>query len=238
VSARIRLLSKIAAVCTLLGAAPSRAEVAPLTDLESVYSVHWAGVAVGDAMVSLKADGSTGCYRYTTTTHPVSFIKALYGEPTQASRFCVKDGRVRSQHFESVLASDRKQSYALTFDYQRHIVIDENGKTREIPDEAVDSFSLQQAVRLWVEVHANDANPPVAEFTMVDQKNLTHYQFRLAGHEMVKTPAGSFDALKMERIDNPDKAGRFWLAAERGYMPVKIETRNGKKPTVQLLLKQ
>lgn len=220
------------------GAASAAAGAAPLAEFESVYAVSWGGLPVGDARVALKADAGEGCYIYTTTTRPVGFVKALYGSPNQASHFCVRDGRVRSQRFESVLEGDDKQSYTLAFDYAQHRVTDENAQTREIPDEAVDSFSLQQAVRLWAAAHAEDKQPPIGEFTMVDRKNFTHYQFRIAGRETVSTPAGEFDTLRIERIDNPDKVGLFWVAPARDYLPVRIETRNGGKPAVLLSLKK
>lgn len=220
------------------GAAAAQAADAPLNPFEAIYAVTWSGLPVGDARVALKPDASAGCYLYTTTTKPVGFVKALYGSPNETSHFCVKDGRVRSQRFESVLEGDEKQSYTLDFDYAKRIVTDENAVTREIPEEAVDSFSLQQAVRLWAAAHANDKQPPIGEFTMVDRKNLTHYQFRFAGRETVKTPAGDFEAIKLERIDNPDKLGLFWVAPSRDYLPVRIETRNGGKPPVLLQLKQ
>lgn len=220
------------------GSLAAQAADAPLPMLDYVYAVSWGGIGVGDADVQLKPDAQSGCYRYTTATKPVGFIRALYGSPNQSSRFCVQDGRVRSQRFESVLEGDEKQSYTLAFDYDKHTVTDENGLVRVIPDEAIDSFSLHQAVRLWASAHAKDASATTGEFTMVDRKNLTHYQFRVAGHEMVKTPAGEFDTVKLERIDNPDKIGRFWLAPARDYMPVRIETKSGSKPTLLLTLKK
>lgn len=234
------VLRTLLAAATLSAAAMPAlpAAAAPLAAFESVYAVSWGGLPVGDARVALKPDTDDGCYVYTTTTRPVGFVRALYGSPNQASRFCVRDGRVRSQRFESVLEGDEKQSYTLDFDYARHLVTDEHAQTRAIPDEAVDSFSLQQAVRLWAAAHADDAQPPVGEFTMVDRKNLTHYQFRIGGREKVGTPAGDFDTVRIERIDNPDKIGRFWVAPSRDYLPVRIETKNGGKPTVLLSLKQ
>lgn len=211
---------------------------APLPPIDLVYSVNYAGIGAGDATISLKPDAVAGCYRYETVTRPNAFVRALYGSPNQSSRFCVKDGVVRSQRYESVLENDDKQSYVLDFDYAKKTVTDENGLVREIPGDAVDSFALQQAVRLWVAKHAGDAEPPLAEFTMVDRKNLTHYQLKLAGRETISTPAGSFETIRLERIDNPDKIGRFWLAPSRDFMPVRIETKSGKKPTVLLNLKQ
>ena len=231
----MKLLSALAALLLSLSV---RAADAPLPALNLVYAVQYAGFSAGEADITLKPEGAAGCYRYDTNTRPTGFVKALFGSPNQYSRFCVADGVVRSQRYESVLEDDAEQSYRLDFDYVTRKVIDENGLVREIPAEAVDSFSLQQAVRLWVAKHANDANPPIARFTMVDRKNLTYYQLKITGRETVKTPAGKFDAILLERIDNPNKVGRFWLAAERDWMPVKIETRSGKKPSLVLSLKR
>ncbi len=220
------------------GAALPAQAAAPATlpDLDYSYEAAWGGMGVGQVQISLRPEGEAGCYRYTNTSNPSALVRALYGSPNQASLFCLKDGRIRSQHFESVLQGDDKQSYKLDFDWSKHTVTDGNGQVRAIPDDAIDSFALQQAVRLWVQAHAGDSTPPTAEFTMVDNKNLTHYQFRFSGHQKVDTPAGSFDTLLMERIDNPDKIGRFWLAPDRGYMPVRIETKNGGKPMVSMVL--
>ncbi|MBA4284676.1 MAG: hypothetical protein C0434_04005 [Xanthomonadaceae bacterium] len=231
----MKLLSAVAA--WLLTTAALAAE-ARLPDLDLVYAVQYAGINAGEADISLKPDGAPGCYRYDTQTRPVGFVKALFGAPNQYSHFCVADGVVRSQRYESVLKDDDEQSYRLDFDYVKRQVTDENGRVREIPAEAVDSFSLQQAVRLWVAQHADDAEPPIARFTMVDRKNLTYYQLKIAGRETIKTPAGVFETIRLERIDNPGKVGRFWLAAERDWMPVKIETRSGKKPSLVMSLKR
>lgn len=235
VSAALRSLLVAASVAT---AGTAAAADAPLPNLDLVYSVNYGGIGAGDADVSLKPDAKAGCYIYETKTRPVGFIKMLFGSPNQVSRFCVDNGVVRSLRYESVLKGDDKQSYVLDFDYQKLKVTDENGLVREIPGDAIDSFALQQAVRLWVARHAADATPPIARFTMVDRKNLTHYQLKLAGRETIKTPAGSFETIRLERIDNPDKIGRFWLAAERDWMPVKIETKSGSKPSVVLTLKR
>ena len=209
---------------------------APLPNLDFRYDVSWGAFGVGEMQVKLDPSGEPDCYRYQTISHPSALVAALYGSPNQTSLFCVHDGHIRSHHFESLLPSDEKQSYKLDFDWDKHVVTDGNGRVRTIPDDAIDSFALQQAVRLWVLAHAGDADPPIAEFTMVDNNNLTHYKFKFTGREKVETPAGSFDTLRLERIDNPNKVGRFWVAPKRNYMPVIIETKNGGKPTVRMEL--
>lgn len=235
-ASRFAWLALLLGAGVVVSAQADTAAAAPLANLDYSYSASWGGMGVGQVEVSLRPEGAAGCYKYTNTSNPSALVRALYGSPNQTSLFCLKDGQIRSQHFESVLQGDDKQSYKLDFDWSKHTVTDENGQVRTIPDDAVDSFALQQAVRLWIQAHAGDSTPPTAEFTMVDNKNLTHYQFKFSGHQKIDTPAGSFDTLLMERIDNPDKQGRFWLAPDRGYMPVKIETKNGGKPMVSMVL--
>jgi hypothetical protein len=220
-----------------LAASSALADEAGLPSMDYSYDGDAMGLSLGQVRITLKPEGAAGCYRYTNTSNPSGLVKMLYGSANQTSLFCLRDGRIRSQHFESTLQNDPKQSYTLDFDWDKHTVTDNSGQVRQIPDDAIDSFALQQAVRLWVLAHAGDAKPPVAAFTMVDAKNLTHYQFKFSGHQKIDTPAGSFDTLLMERIDNPGKIGRFWLAPDRGYMPVRSETKGGKALVTLVLAK-
>lgn len=205
------------------------------------YNVSWGAIGVGTLDLSLKPQvDHAGCYRYATTTAPNALVAMFYGAPSQSSDFCIVDDHVRSQHFVSKLPGDDKQSYTLDFDWSRHQVVDENSNRRDIPDDAVDSLALQQAVRLWVLDHRAELNAStqslIAKFTMVDNKHLTHYQFKFGGEQKIDTPAGHFDTLLMDRVDTPGKIGRFWLAPSRGYMPVKSETKIGGKPAVTMAL--
>ncbi len=231
-------MMKLVVIALMCFASAARADDAALPNLDYTYSGNFSGFPIGDVKVSLKPEGDAGCYKYTTISKPTGFVKALYGSPNQFSTFCVKDGHIVSRRFEAVLDGDEEQSYTLDFAADGKSVTDKNGARREVPAGTVDNFSLQQAVRLWVIAHYQDPKPPIAEFDMVDRKNITHYQFRLAGNEQVQTPAGSFDTIRMERIDTPNKRAVFWIAPKKDMMPVKIETQNGGKPTVQLILKQ
>lgn len=222
--------------------APGAMQTTALPSFDYRYDVSWGDIGVGTLDLKLQPEaGHAGCYRYSTTTHPNALVAMFYGAPGQTSLFCIEDGRIRSQRFVSTLPGSKKQSYTLDFDWARHQVVDNHGKRRTIPDDAVDSLALQQVIRLWVLDHRAEllaSKPPIAHFTMVDDKHLTHYRFKFAGQQRIDTPAGSFDTLLMERIDNPHKVGRFWLAPARHYMPVKSETKMGDKPAVTMVLKK
>ncbi|HEU0195953.1 MAG TPA: DUF3108 domain-containing protein [Nevskiaceae bacterium] len=208
-----------------------------LPSFDDRFSVKWNGISAGDMQVRLQAQaGQPGCYVDRATTDPNVLAKAIYGAPQQTSVFCVVDGHIQTHTYRYEVPGRSQDSYSLSFDWKHHTVTDGHGKVRTIPDDAIDSLALQQAVRLWLLKHAKDAKPPEAHFTLVDDHHLTHYRFKLAGRHIVDTPAGRFDAWLMERVDNPDKVGKYWIAPARNYLPVASETRNSSAAVLTTML--
>lgn len=209
-------------------AAASSRKTVVLPSFRDDFSVKWNGISVGSMEVSMRPQaGEPNCYVDRATTDPNFIAKAIYGAPRQTSVFCVVDGAIRVRSYHYTVPGDADKSYSLTFDWHNNTVTDSHGKVRRVPDGTVDSLALQQAARLWLIAHAGDADPPEAKFTLIDDKHLTHYRFKLAGRDTIDTPAGRFDAWLMERVDNPGKVGKYWLAPQRDYLPVASETRNG-----------
>jgi hypothetical protein len=55
-------------------------------------------------------------------------------------------------------------------------------------------------------------------------RKLETFRFRKAGEPVLKTPAGTFETVHLERIrasDREDKA-QIWLAKEKGNVPIRI----------------
>src|SRR3546814_19488745 len=91
-----------------------------------------------------------------------------------------------------------------------------------VPDPVYDRFSIQEAVLLWT-AHNVGKLGQERDFAFLDENKLRTYRFRIQRRESVQTPAGTFDTVLVERIDNPKKSYRYWLAPSREYIPVKIE---------------
>ena len=73
---------------------------------------------------------------------------------------------------------------------------------------------------------------------MVDDDRVKTYRFAVIGRERIETAAGSFETLRVERVDDPRKSYRYWLAPSRDYVPVKIEhLKDGKVELRMNLLK-
>lgn len=221
-------------------AAPSSSQQTPeLPSFNDRFSVKWNGISAGDMRVQMQPQASgQNCYVARTTTQPNFIASMIYGAPRQTSVFCVVDGKIRTQTYRYEFPDHADKSYTLSFDWQHHTVTGDNGKVRTIPDDAIDSLAMQQAVRLWLIAHADDANPPEAKFTLVDDEHLTHYRFKRAGKHKISTPAGRFETWLMERVDNPGKVGKYWIAPARHYLPVASETRNGHGAVLTTMLEE
>lgn len=204
------------------------------------YQVEWSGISLGEGTIRLAVEGG-GCYRYTSTTDPIALVRWTYGSPREVSMFCLKNGEIVAQHFEYINGKREDESFRLDFDWSDAEVKALRGgvlTVRKLPAEAYDRFVIREAVRLWVIRHVAGEAPVQAEFTMVDDDRMKTYRFEIGGKENVQTPAGTFEALRVNRIDDPKRPFHYWLAPSRDYLPVKLEhLKKGKVELRMTLLK-
>lgn len=231
----MRALLGLALAC---GAAFAAAAEPVLPELHLKYDVTWRGMGLGSATITLKAHGDAGCYRYESLTEPVGLVRMFYGRPREISDFCVRGGRVVPRRFEYQQPKG-DDSFTLEFDAVAGKVRGGAKGERDLPADAQDRFGIQQAVRLWV-LGNLQAEPGArsAEFAMVDERRIKRYRFAVTGREVVQVPAGRFDnAVLVQRVDDPKKSVRFWLAPARDYMPVKVEQVREGKVELRLVLR-
>ena len=212
------------------------------------YEVQWGSISLGTGTIRLQPMGDN-CYAYESTTDPVALVRWTYGAPSESSQFCIVDGEIRAQRFAYQNDKRKKDNFSLEFDWKTRTVRllrDGTLSQRELPGLAYDRFVIREAVRLWVMRHPDVAARPEAElatrreaeFTMVDDDRVKTYRFAVIGRERIETAAGSFETLRVERVDDPRKSYRYWLAPSRDYVPVKIEhLKDGKVELRMNLLK-
>jgi len=200
-----------------------------LPELELRYAAAWKGMNLGEIVVTLKSEGGPDCYRYESRTNPVGLVRMFYGKPHETSEFCVAGGAIVPKRF---VFDSRGDSFALDFDPASGKVRDGRGKVRDIPANAQDRFGLQQAVRLWAIANQSSKEPGSVEFALVDDDRVRVYRFAITARERIEIPAGKFDTIRVERVDSPNRISRYWIAPERGWMPVKVES--GKDGKIQL----
>lgn len=238
-----------AAATASMAAASASAEPAPATAPAAVdanfwaaradhYSVQWGGVSLGDGVITIKPVGSD-CFEYKSETDPIAIVRWTYGSPSEFSKFCVRDGQVYPSHF-AYTNGKSDDNFTLDFDTaKQRVKMMKGGDITEInvPDPVYDRFSIQEAVRYWTARNAGKIGIE-RDFPFLDDKKLKSYRFKIQGKEQVKTPVGTFDTVLVERIDNPKKSYRYWLAPAREYIPVKIEHINKGKTELQMSLQK
>jgi hypothetical protein len=72
---------------------------------------------------------------------------------------------------------------------------------------------------------AQRATLPTGEFDvpMTDGRRVTLYRFTVIGRESLRTPAGSFEAIRISRVRGKDGGGTdIWLALDRQLIPLRI----------------
>lgn len=227
----IMVRSLLAAALLLSGVCANAADSEFFTARSDRYTVQWGDISLGEGTISLKPIAGN-CYHYESTTKPVAIVRWTYGAPRETSEFCFENGEVRSRRFEFFNDKRSKDNFTLDFDWSAGKVKMIHGGTvtlRDLTEATYDRFVVREAVRVWAMRHPDIASRPEQTFTMVDDDRIRSYRFAIVGQERVTTPAGTFDTVRVERVDDPNKSYRYWLAPSRNYVPVKIEhIRKGK----------
>lgn len=61
-------------------------------------------------------------------------------------------------------------------------------------------------------------------YTIVDEKKIETYNFKIEKHEEIKTPFGKIDTVKMIKAsDTTKRSTAFWLAPSKNYLLVKLQ---------------
>jgi hypothetical protein len=222
-------------LASLLLALPSIAAAQSLSPTSLAYDVSWGSTPLGTGTLTLTATGGD-CYRYELATKPIGVVRWLYGSPNETSTFCVQNGAVVPSAMSFTNSKRPKDGFSLTFDFGKGQVLGGRNGALEIKPGTLDRLSVQQAARLWVKQNVGKRNPGTLVTPIADHKRVKAYTFAIRGTARVDTPAGNFEAVRFERIDDPKTTLRFWLAPEKDYMPVKVQHVEDGDPKVSLSL--
>jgi hypothetical protein len=213
-----------------------------LTPHTSSYDVQWGSITLGDGSITLSplVGKEKDCYRYESTTQPIGLVKVLYGSPYELSTFCVRNGVIRSKHYEFSIKKNSDDNFSMDFDWTtRKVKTLKQGTltARDIPDDTYDRFVLREVVRLWVKQHGEALKKgDELAFKMMDDDSVNDYRFVFQGRETVKTPAGAFETLRVDRVNDPNRVLRTWFAPTRDYTIVELEQFRNGKVDLRLLL--
>ena len=230
---------KRSAVLLCLMAFTSVALANRLQPFEADFRLYRGDTTLGTASLSLQQKDKD-CFVHSYTAKPSWLFRWATGSITERSEFCREEDRLLPRFFRyhrsGVGADD--ENFSLTFDAEKRIVSDHKGVEREWPEGGVDRLMVQlEALRL-----VEDMQFPVEErrliVTVVDDDRIKQYTLAVVGEETIQVPAGEFRTIRVERINDPKKTTRFWVAPELGYRLVKVEQQRRDDPVLGFALKQ
>ena len=175
-------------------------------------------------------------YKYKARTEPTGLYNLIRNdEITEISKGIIQGGRITPliYHYRHK-KTDSDHQVDLEFNWRALQVINRTPESRwimKIDSGTQDKFGHQLALMLALADAKRDISLKVA-----DGGKTKNYRFEYQGKELIHTPAGSYQALKMVRTkdDRPSQAS-LWLAPEINYLPVRVERKEKDGPFVMKL---
>lgn len=223
------MLAPLLGVALLFGTA----NAATPTAFTATYKVLQGGSPMGTATVTLRDDGN-GQWSYRKSIKGTAGLAAMLGASMEeTSRFQWKGGQPEALSYDYELRTGIKNKQRhLRVDWNTHQVSVDSGKgTETYPAKPgmVERNTLPLALGVALQSGKQQVALPVA----VRQEVQTQ-QFKVTGKEVVKVPAGTFDA---ERVDRTDAERGFsaWYAPTRFPLPVKLSQHDGGDLVMELV---
>lgn len=202
---------------------------APFT---ATYQVLQGGQVIGEATVSLKSAGSE--WEYSNQTRGTGGLAAALGaSSSETTRFRWNNGAPETVSYDYRMnAAIKSKQRATRVDWNANQVSVDDGKGAETYAAApglVDRNTAPYAIGLALHDGKQAVTLPVAV-----KRNVENQQFKVAGNDSVKVPAGSFNAQRVERIDK-DQSFSAWYVPQKYPVPVKLTQSDGGSLTLQLV---
>jgi hypothetical protein len=224
---RKRIAAAAATWMLACGIAPAGSPDDALKPFTASYSISWRGISAGSAQLQLEllSDGRWS-YRMQTFARGLARL-AMPAQMDSRSVFRIQDDHVVPQIFtvdDGTDDDDADQNVVFDWDAGRVRGIAER-KRVDLPLQPglLDTLSVQ--VALMRELLAGRTPE---RFVLLDAERIKDYLYTTQGRERLKTDAGTYDTV-IYRSARPGsrKSTWFWCAPELGYLPLKVERRDG-----------
>ncbi len=227
-------------VLLLLAAAPLKASTAPVDTAIATPAATTSSLAPHTAVYTSSGKGLSAKIKQKLTNlgnhrwqlHNAASIMWVGFE--EKALFTEKSGQVipGTYHYNNKLSSKRNSN--LIFDWANSAVTDtlHSDSPLALPDGALDKLSFQAQLRLDLLNQKLPLIPPASEtnYHLVDRTRYKTYNIKYLGEEIIETPAGKFNAVKIkQRRPDKEKHTLIWLAKDWDYFVLRIQRiKNGK----------
>lgn len=219
---------------------PTLAAAAELKPFTATYSISTTGFHLGTARIQLEALADDR-WSYRFEPAPRALIRPLAParlKLTLQSVFRIQNGQLFPESFiADDGTSNNSKGQHLVFDWAAGRV---RGTVEREPVDVPTQPGLLDEVSVQVALmHALLSGRTPEGFLMLDEDRVKDYLYTTEGKERLKTDVGEYDTV-IFRSSRPDssKGTWFWCAPELGYLPLKIERRDGKDVQMTMRMEQ
>ncbi len=222
----------VAGIVLAVSSAAAFAASAP-SPFVATYQVLQGGQVIGEAVVSLKPAGA-GQWEYSNQTHGTAGLAAALGaNSSETTRFRWNNNAPETVTYDYRMdAAIKSKQRATRVDWNANQVSVDDGKGAETYAASpglVDRNTAPYALGLALHDGKQAVTLPVAV-----KRNVENQQFKVAGSDDVKVPAGNFKAQRVERTDK-DQSFSAWYVPQKYLVPVKLTQSEGGNLTLQLV---
>jgi len=229
----VRIARLMAALLALLWSlqAPAADPVTPVKSLlapyEAIYRLQQGPLTLAQATFTLRQEAGKDEWILSSRTETKGWLAALRNDRIEEiSRFRLDGDQPVPLHYQMrhQTASETKTESA-DFDWPAHRVTGAvNGTAFSLPLEpyTYDRLSLQILVRAAAFKQVNPIQVRMLEKNKIKPLRMEATQ----PLETLRTPAGSFDTLRIIQVDR-EKPITFWLAPTANYLPIRVEQDRG-----------
>lgn len=162
----------------------------------------------------------------------LTLFGAAVGSVTETSRFVwqASDLTPLQYSYEQTGISDRSEK--VDFDWTNNVAQstqDEESWSLPLQHGIMDKLSY--STRLGRDISERGLSE--VSYNIIDAEDIDVHLYRVAAEEVLSTPAGNLNTVRIERIREPDSERKttVWLAKDWDYMLVRLEQINGSRTT-------
>jgi hypothetical protein len=211
----------IRALLAMVFAAVAGAGIAsPPASVAASYDVYQNGLPVAAVQEAFENDGAQ--YRIVSESTPAGLLALFVRTRIKMhSSGAVTPAGLRPEQFDYGRLDDASKNVSAAFDWragQVRLTFDGRSETLALPQDTQDRVSLMyQFMFLPAEKFSDLA------FHMTNGKKIEPYRYHLAGTELIDTPLGKLNTLRLVKQREPDdNSVEVWLAPERNFFPVRV----------------
>ncbi len=215
------LVAMLAALPALAGGGVELPE--PLRTFDASYSVTRSGMRLGTTELTL-ASHARG-WRFSSATEAQGMFALLVSGPsTEETILAPHDGGLRPLQYRHT-EPDEADNFSVAFDWaagEARVDRADGDDVLPLAPGTHDPFSALLVVIQGIAGGAERVQLPGID----DDGERSELRFALAGRERIEVPLGTYEAVRVHRVRDDERATITWLAPELDWLPVRMEQRN------------